>query len=232
MIRPYRSTARREFLTGITAVSAATIVGSTLQNQALARILSTPPQTEGPFYPVLKPLDQDADLTMVGNSGKRATGDLLLVQGQVLTPNDSPVANALVEIWQTNAWGRYHDHRDRSDAPLDPNFQGYGHYTSEDDGTYQFLTIKPAGYGQGYWRRTPHIHFRISGRHFDRLTTQMYFAGEPENANDGLLNRISDPAMRKSLIVDLEEKKGIKNLPQRDMKAHLAAFNIVLGQNL
>ena len=232
MVQQFRTSDRREFLNGIAALSAVTVVSSTLQNQALAAVLPTPAQSEGPFYPVRKPIDQDADLTMVGNNGKRAAGELLVVQGKVLTPNDSPVANALVEIWQTNAWGRYHDHRDRSDAPLDPNFQGYGHYTSENDGTYQFLTIKPAAYGQGYWRRTPHIHFRISGRHFDRLTTQMYFAGEPENANDGLLNRISDPAMRKSLIVDLEEKKGIKNLPQRDMKAHLAAFNIVLGQNL
>ena len=232
MIRLCRTTERREFLTGITAVSAAMIVSSTLQNQALARVLSTPAQTEGPFYPVRKPPDQDADLTMVGNNGERASGDLLLVQGRVLTPNDSPVANALVEIWQTNAWGRYQDHRDRSNVPWDPNFQGYGHVTTDSNGAYAFRTIRPAGYGQGYFRRTPHIHFRISGRHFDRLTTQMYFAGEPENANDGLLNRISDPAMRKSLIVDLEEKIGIKNLPQRDMKAHLAAFNIVLGQNL
>ena len=41
-------------------------------------------------------------------------------------PNGSPVTNAMVEIWQTNAWGRYQDRRDRSDAPWDPNFQGYG----------------------------------------------------------------------------------------------------------
>ena len=226
MIRQCRTPERREFLTRITAVSAATIVSSTLQNQALARILSTPPQTEGPFYPVLKPLDQDADLTMVGNSGKRAAGDLLLVQGQVLTPNDSPVTNALVEIWQTNAWGPYQDRRDRSDMPWDPNFQGYGHATTNANGAYAFRTIRPAGYGQGYFRRTPHIHFRISGSHFDRLTTQMYFAGETENANDGPLNRISDSATRKRLIVDLQ--------PDREQGTRMwrGLFNIVLGKNL
>ena len=226
MIRQCRTRERREFLTGITTVSAATIFSTTLQNQALARILSTPPQTEGPFYPVLKPLDQDADLTMVGNSGKRATGDLLLVQGQVLTPNDSPVANALVEIWQTNAWGRYQDHRDRSDVPWDPNFQGYGHVTTDSNGAYAFRTIRPAGYGQGYFRRTPHIHFRISGRHFDRLTTQMYFAGEPENANDGPLNRISDSATRKRLIVDLQQ------VQEQGARMWRGIFNIVLGKSL
>ena len=226
MTRQCRTPERREFVTRITAVSAAMIVSSTLQNQALARILSTPPQTEGPFYPVLKPLDQDADLTMVGNSGKRAAGDLLLVQVQVLTPNDSPVANAWVEIWQTNAWGRYQDRRDRSDMPWDPNFQGYGHATTDANGAYAFRTIRPAGYGQGYFRRTPHIHFRISGRHFDRLTTQMYFTGEPENANDGPLNRSSDSAKRQRLIVDL------LSIQEQDTRMWRVLFNIVLGKNL
>ena len=226
MMRQCGTLKRREFLTRFTAVSAATIVSSTLQNQALARILSTPPQTEGPFYPVLKPPDQDADLTMVGNSGKRAAGDLLLVQGQVLTPNDSPVSNALVEIWQTNAWGRYQDRRDRSDVPWDQNFQGYGHVTTDANGAYAFRTIRPAGYGQGYFRRTPHIHFRISGRHFDRLTTQMYFAGEPENANDGPLNRISDSNTRKRLIVDLQP------VQEQGTRMWRGLFNIVLGKTL
>ena len=226
MIRQCRTPERREFLTGITAITAVTIVSSTLQNQALARILSTPPQTEGPFYPVLKPLDQDADLTMVGNNGKHAAGDLLLVQGRILTPNDSPVANALVEIWQTNAWGRYQDRRDRSDVPWDQNFQGYGHVTTDSNGAYAFRTIRPAGYGQGYLRRTPHIHFRISGRQFGRLTTQMYFAGEPENANDGPLNRISDSAKRQRLIVDLQQ------VQEQETRMWRGLFNIVLGKNL
>ena len=226
MIRQCRTPERREFLTGITAISAVTIVSSTLQNQALAKVLNTPAQTEGPFYPVRKPPDQDADLTMVGNNGKRAAGDLLLVQGRVLTPNDSPGANALVEIWQTNAWGRYQDHRDRSDVPWDPNFQGYGHVTTDSNGAYAFRTIRPAGYGQGYFRRTPHIHFRISGRYFDRLTTQMYFTGEPENANDGPLNRISDSAKRDRLIVDLQP------VQEQETRMWRGLFNIVLGKNL
>ena len=121
---------RREFLSGVTAISAVTLGSSAPQTQALSGVISTPAQTEGPFYPINKPIDQDADLTLIGNNSARAAGELLLIQGRVLTPKSSPVTNARVEIWQTNAWGRYHDHRDRSDAPLDPNFQGYGHYLS------------------------------------------------------------------------------------------------------
>ena len=226
MVQQCRTSERREFLNGIAALSAVAVVSSTLQNQALARVLSTPAQTEGPFYPIRKSSDQDADLTMVDNNSKRADGDLLLVQGQVLTPNDSPVANALVEIWQVNAWGRYQHHRDRSDVPWDPNFQGYGHVTTDSNGAYAFRTIRPAGYGQGYFRRTPHIHFRISGRHFDRLTTQMYFTGEPENANDGPLNRISDSAKRHRLIVDLQP------VQEQETRMWRGLFNIVLGKNL
>ena len=221
--KPSKTFKRRELLTGIAAISAVTVVSSTLQNQALARVLTTPAQTEGPFYPLQKPIDQDADLTLVGNSGKRAAGDPLLVQGRVLTPDSNPVANALVEIWQTNAWGRYQDRRDRSGSPWDPNFQGYGHAITSSDGSYAFHTIKPVAYGQFFRRRTPHIHFRISGRQFNRLTTQMYFYGESENANDGPLNRISDPATRERLIIDLRPAQG------QDTKTRLAVFNIVVG---
>ena len=121
---------RRNFLTGVAAMSAVSLAGSAFYNPALAELLSTPRQTEGPFYPIDKPIDQNADLTMLGNSQKRAAGDLLLVQGRILTPNGKPVAGARVEIWQANAWGRYQDRRQNSDAPWDPNFQGYGHVTT------------------------------------------------------------------------------------------------------
>jgi len=215
---------RREFLSGVTAISAVTLGSSAPQTQALSGVISTPAQTEGPFYPINKPIDQDADLTLIGNNSARAAGELLLIQGRVLTPKSSPVTNARVEIWQTNAWGRYQDRRDRSDAPWDPNFQGYGHVTTSDDGLYAFRTIRPVGYGKGYFRRTPHIHFRITGRHFDRLTTQMYFAGEPENANDGPLNRVSDSAARKRLIVDPQ--------PVHGQGTQLGIFDIMLGRNL
>ena len=214
---------RRQFLTGIGALSAAAWAGTAWPNSALAQVLATPRQGEGPFYPIDKPIDQDADLAQLGNSRKRAAGDPLLVQGRILDAKGGPVPGARVEIWQANAWGRYQDRRQRSDAPWDPNFQGYGHVTTGADGQYAFRTIRPGGYGQGFRRRTPHIHFRISGDRFDRFTTQMYFAGEPGNVNDGLLNRITSRAARNRLIVDLKPALG-KNSPAR-----IGVFDVVLG---
>ena len=130
----------------------------------------------------------------------------------------------MVEIWQANAWGRYQDHRDRSNLPWDPNFQGFGQVVTGVEGSYAFRTIKPAGYGQGYFRRPPHIHFRISGLDLKRFTTQMYFAGETENANDGPLRTLSNESERDSLIVDVGSAKGDKPF--------LAIFDIVLETNL
>ena len=127
----------------------------------------------------------------------------------------------MVDIWQANAWGRYQDHRDRSNLRWDPNFQGFGQVVTGVEGSYAFRTIKPAGYGQGNFRRPPHIHFRISGPNLKRFTTQMYFAGETENANDGPLRTLSNASERKSLIVDVRPAKGDKPL--------LAIFDIVLG---
>jgi len=37
-----------------------------------------------------------------------------------------------------------------------------------------------------------------------RLTTQLYIAGEPLNATDGVLNAIRDRAVRESVVVRLE----------------------------
>ena len=74
--------------------------------------------------------------------------------------------------------GRYHYVRDgRADQPRDENFQGYGATTTDPSGGYQFLTIRPVPYPG----RTPHIHFAVSGRGFERFITQMYVAGEPGN---------------------------------------------------
>ena len=67
--------------------------------------------------------------------------------------------NALVEIWQCNAAGRYHHPGDQHDAPLDPNFYGGGRVRADADGHYKFITIKPGAYPwknhHNAWRPAP-----------------------------------------------------------------------------
>jgi protocatechuate 3,4-dioxygenase beta subunit len=146
---------------------------------------ATPALTLGPFYPLTKPLDKDADLTLIAGKRGHAHGQLIHVVGRVVNRNGDPVRNAKVELWQANAAGRYSHPSDQNTAPLDPNFQGYGEQMTDADGHFRFKTIKPGAYPtlDGIGMRTPHIHFEIRGKN-DLLATQMFFEGEPLNDED------------------------------------------------
>jgi len=122
----------------------------------------------------------------------------------VLDDWGKPVPNALVEIWQANACGRYMHKVDQHDAPLDPNFHGSGRTLTDKNGVYRFTTIRPGAYP---WRnhlnawRPQHIHFSIFGVNFlQRLVTQMYFPGDPLIPLDPIYNGIPDEEARKQLI--------------------------------
>jgi protocatechuate 3,4-dioxygenase beta subunit len=150
----------------------------------------------------------DHDLTQ-GHDGE-PQGQRIIVKGRVLERDGRPVRNALVEIWQANAAGRYHHRVDQHPAPLDPSFTGAGRCLTDDDGRYRFVTIKPGAYP---WQNHPnawrpaHIHFSIFGRAFsDRLVTQMYFPGDPLFPFDPIFNSIRDPKARERMIssFDLE----------------------------
>ena len=157
---------------------------SSVLAQALKR---TPGEILGPFYPVLKPLDQDADLTIISGKSARAQGQVLQLTGRVLNLKGEPVPGARVEIWQANTHGRYDHPSDRNPAPLDPNFEGFAVQFTDAEGRYRFKTIKPGAYpATSDWMRPPHVHFEVLGKS-NRLVTQMYFPGEPLNEKDLLL---------------------------------------------
>jgi protocatechuate 3,4-dioxygenase, beta subunit len=179
-------TTRRDILGAAVAVGGLAAT-SPLQRALAAVATITPRQTQGPFYPITRPLDSDADLTVVQGQSGRAQGKIVHLMGRVLDDKGAPVRGAKIELWQCNAHGRYAHPRDVNPAPLDPNFQGFGVQTTNAEGEYRFKTIKPAAYPIGPMNpdaiRTPHIHFDIFGAN-TRLVTQMYFPGEPENDAD------------------------------------------------
>lgn len=179
----------------------------------------TAAQTRGPFYPVELPLDRDNNLVNVAGRGEPANGQVTHVFGRVIDVEGRPIPGARIEIWQCNAFGRYHHPGDRGPAPIDPNFQGFGQTVSAADGTYRFRTIKPVRYPG----RTPHIHFEVTAGG-SVLTTQMYVDGEPGNLRDGPLNSIRDPRQRAALIVPFAPA------PQVEPGALAGEFQIVMGR--
>ena len=180
----------------------------------------TPQQIVGPFYPVTEHPDLADDLARPSGSAGEAQGQLLYVRGRVLTGSGEPVAYARIDIWQANAAGKYRHPSDTNPAPLDPNFKGFARLTTDASGRYSFRTIKPGGYPTVEGDiRPPHIHFAVEGR-FDRLVTQLYFAGEAENQSDRWLNAAPHP---ERLIIPLQEAPS--HLERHALIAH---FDIVL----
>jgi protocatechuate 3,4-dioxygenase, beta subunit len=190
---------RRRLLSAMSAMSGGLLLAGTSQAPA-ADWLGTPPQAQGPFYPLSLPLDKDNDLVTVAGRSGVARGEITNVVGRVLDEQGRALRGVLVEIWQCNAFGRYqHEGDTRDDVPLDPNFQGYGQFVTGTDGAYRFRTIKPVAYPG----RAPHIHFKLKGDGVKPLTTQMYVEGARENDADFLLRSLRDPKLRRSIVVAL-----------------------------
>ena len=151
--------------------------------------MPTPDQILGPFYPVQKPADGGADLTRLKGRAGKAQGQIIYVTGRVLSLRGEPCPGVKLEIWQANGAGRYTHPHDRNPAALDPNFDGYANVTTDAEGRYRYKTVKPGAYPvvANYWR-PPHIHYDVIGK-VNRLITQMYFADEPLNQKDPLLQQ-------------------------------------------
>src|SRR5881296_3986390 len=193
---------RRRVLGMAGAVGSLAMFGSA--SSALAQALRrTPDQILGPFYPVVKPLHQGADLTTIPGKPRRAAGQVIHVMGRVINSHGQPVQSARVEIWQANTHGRYTHPSDTNPAPLDPNFEGFAVLTTDAEGRYRFKTIKPGAYpANPNWMRPPHLHFEVTGK-VNRLVTQMYFPGESLNDKDLLLQNLranKDGAIAKVLL--------------------------------
>jgi protocatechuate 3,4-dioxygenase beta subunit len=148
----------------------------------------------------------DADLTR--QHAGEPQGERIILTGRVLDSGGRPVPSTLIEIWQTNAGGRYRHVVDDHRAPLDPNFTGIGRCLTDADGRYRFITIKPGSYpwGNHYnaWRPA-HIHFSLFGRAFtQRLVTQMYFPGDPLQPIDPIYNSVPDPKARERMVASFD----------------------------
>ena len=184
--------------------------GVMVARAARAGLIVTPPQTAGPFYPKIIPGDSDTDLTRLKGASGDALGEVIEIQGRILSVKGHALKDAIVELWQADSRGRYAHPGDIN--PLtsrDRNFQGYGAVRIGADGAYRFRTIRPKGYSSGSIRRTPHIHFRVVTQARQELVTQMYFPGEPFNSKDIIYLRLPGDLAREAATAGLAAGDGI-----------------------
>ncbi|CAI0853320.1 MAG TPA: protocatechuate 3,4-dioxygenase subunit beta [Serratia grimesii] len=181
---------------------------------ALISLQNSLSEITGPVFGQHELGAQDNDLILNYAKQGLPIGERIIVHGYVRDENGLPMRNALVEVWQANAGGRYRHKKDQYLAPIDPNFGGCGRMLTDNNGYYFFRTIKPGPYP---WRnrvndwRPAHIHFSLSGDAFaQRLITQMYFEGDPLIASCPIVRAIKNDDAVRTLIAGLDKTASVQ----------------------
>lgn len=190
----------------------------------------TPWQTVGPYFHYALPWKGGADL-VEGKGDAGARMDLLPDGHYTLNPNDQPrgaakgavvtitgtlfdgdgvpIPDGFVELWQANAAGRYDSPDDtRAEVALDPDFIGFGRASTDAEGVFTIRTVKPGRVpGPGNSLQAPHIAISVMARGIiKRMVSRIYFADEPGNAEDPILDLV--PADRRATLLAVPVGEG------------------------
>jgi protocatechuate 3,4-dioxygenase alpha subunit len=153
--------------------------------------------TVGPFFHAVLPWKDGGEMARPETKGEKIT-----ILGRVLDAEGKPINDAMIELWQANAAGKYNHPEDKEPGEIDPSFQGFGRVSADADGYFTVHTIKPGKVrGLGNTLQAPHIDISIFARGvLKRLVTRLYFEGEPANDTDPVLGLIDDKERRGTIM--------------------------------
>ncbi len=183
-----------------------------MRDEPATPLIPTASGTVGPFFPPRFLGDGDNDLTLTATGAPaakrerlpRAQGTRIHVSGHVYEAGRVPRFNTIVEIWQADANGCFAHPSDPRHAEADPHFMGWGRTWTEQDGYFEFTTVKPGAYLDPVTgrQRAPHINISFTGSGLMRqLVTTLYFPEEAGNDGDPVLSVIRDAALRARLTL-------------------------------
>jgi protocatechuate 3,4-dioxygenase alpha subunit len=172
----------------------------------------TPGQTVGPFFrqglvrcaevfqsSQLCRAEQDVIHNLLADDA--TVGERVRLEGTVYDGLDRPVPDALLEIWQADAAGRYAHALHSGERPRETAFQGFGRAATDDSGRFFFETIRPGPVpGPGGTAQAAHINVVLGARGLPTLAfTRIYFAEDPALARDPVLALV--PAARRATLL-------------------------------
>jgi protocatechuate 3,4-dioxygenase, alpha subunit len=163
----------------------------------------TPSQTVGPFFAyALTPTQYGYNFAGIAGPqmvDEKVQGERIRITGQVLDGDGVPVPDAMIEVWQADATGRY------PDASRQDGFTGFGRVGTgtNPQNRFWFDTIKPGATPDG---QAPHLNVVVFMRGLlSHLYTRIYFSDEDAlSTSDPVLNSV-DEARRQTLIAKREE---------------------------
>ena len=133
------------------------------------------------------------------------SGERIRLEGRVFDGEGQPVSDAMIEIWQADAAGRYRHPSDAGPPASDEDFIGFGRSGTDADGRFAFETVKPGSVpGQEEDRQSPHLNVLVFARGLlDRLATRAYFDDDGPIETDPFL--LSLPQERRATLVARRE---------------------------
>lgn len=170
----------------------------------MSQPVPTPSATVGPFFPPHYFGAGDNDLSFIDDRAKRAQGQRIYIAGRVYEANRAPRWNTILELWQADAGGCFAHPNDPRASQADPNFMGWGRRWTENDGFFDFFTVKPGSYPDPLTgrMRAPHINVSLMGSGLmRRLVTTLFFPDEPGNAADPVFAAVGDAAAQARLVL-------------------------------
>lgn len=170
-----------------------------------------PATQEDPF---LGPYYRDGAPFRAKISPPHEPGDTLVIKGRVWSFDEKrPLRSAKIDVWHANADGIY-DNEDKKN-PLGKNdFRNRARLYCDDNGYYEFETVRPGPYRRrGMWRAA-HIHFLVAFPGYIPVVTQLFFKGGAHHNEDHFI--------KDTLIIKLREKW------RHGRKYDLGVFDIVL----
>jgi len=158
---------------------------------------------EGPFYTDQPPLMDNNLLASEAEEGER-----MIISGRVFNIDCSEyIPDTIVDVWQANDAGQYDNDT--------YNLRGFTRTNAQ--GFYLFETIKPGKYLNGSKFRPSHIHFKIKPPGFPLLTTQLYFEGDSDIADDAAASITDGQYDASERIISLQENSDGKLEGQFDI---------------
>lgn len=160
-------------------------------------LVPTPSQTVGPFFH----LGCTQHRSIGTLAAAETKGTRIRLTCRVFDGDGNPVDDAMIEIWQANAEGKYNHPDDNQAKPVDTSFSGFGRLATDENGSCSFETIKPGAVASGTDApQAPHINVSVFARGLlKRLATRIYFADDPGNQQDMILGLVP-PERRHTLI--------------------------------
>lgn len=169
---------------------------------------STETTVTGPFHAEAN-FYESGDNIARGQEAER--GETTVVEGRVLDSQGQPLANATVDVWQSDDIG-YYDVQDLNQPEM--NLRGV--FKTNASGQFWFRTIKPAAYpvptdgpvgellraSGRHAMRPAHIHFWIKVEGYKDLITHLFVAGDEYLDSDAVFG------VKESLILPFEKNSN------------------------